>query len=174
MSPHGSLAAFLILFMALVACASTPDAQVLPAPPADPRLAQVGFLAGAWAAERDGMRFDEQWAPAAGGTMLGTSRVVKDDRTLFYEFMLLEHTAEGIFFRVRTASRPEVQVSFRLVPSERPGAIAFENPTHDFPTRITYWLDGANMLRARIEGTREGAPASEDFLFYRTSAATVR
>ena len=100
--------------------------------------------------------------------MLGTSRVVKGDRTVFHEFVLLEHTPEGTFFRVRTESSSET-VSFKRVPSTStsPGAVTFENP-HDFPTRITYWPDGSDTLRARIEGTRDGKTAAEDFVFYRS------
>lgn len=146
-------------------CASTTGARILA--PDDPRLKELAFLSGSWSSFQDGLSFDEHWAPPSGGTMLGVSRVVKGDRTVFHEFVLIEHTAEGIFFRVRTAASPET-VSFRRIADSRPGGGTFENPAHDFPTRISYWMEGETTLRARIEGTREGKPASEEFLFHRS------
>ena len=46
--------------------------------------------------------------------------------------------------------------------------IVFENPAHAFPRRILYWRDGAT-LHARIEGTRQGQPASHEWTW--TAAA---
>lgn len=40
--------------------------------------------------------------------------------------------------------------------------VVFENPTHVFPQRIIYWKDGQH-LRASIEGTANGKPASEEW-----------
>ena len=40
--------------------------------------------------------------------------------------------------------------------------VVFENPTHDFPQRIIYWKDGAD-LRARIEGTQNGKEGSQEW-----------
>ena len=34
--------------------------------------------------------------------------------------------------------------------------VVFENPTHDFPQRIIYWLDENKKLHARVEGTVKG------------------
>ena len=46
--------------------------------------------------------------------------------------------------------------------------VVFENPVHDFPQRIIYWKDGAD-LRARIEGTQKGKEGSME---WRWSSAT--
>ena len=40
--------------------------------------------------------------------------------------------------------------------------VVFENATHDFPQRVIYWRDGT-ALRARIEGTRNGRLAFEEW-----------
>ncbi len=34
--------------------------------------------------------------------------------------------------------------------------MVFANPEHDFPQRITYWLEGETGLRARVEAQRDG------------------
>ena len=42
----------------------------------------------------------------------------------------------------------------------------FEHPTRELPKRILYWRDGEALL-ARIEGTRNGRDASEEWRFER-------
>ena len=46
--------------------------------------------------------------------------------------------------------------------------IIFENPQHDFPTRVTYWRAGDDGLNARIEGKRNGQPAQENWKYKRS------
>lgn len=42
--------------------------------------------------------------------------------------------------------------------------MAFENPTHDFPQRISCWRE-REALSARVEGTIKGTPRSEQWRF---------
>jgi hypothetical protein len=44
----------------------------------------------------------------------------------------------------------------------------FENPQHDFPQRIIYKRDGADGLKARIEGESKGKPKAFDYPMQRT------
>ena len=34
--------------------------------------------------------------------------------------------------------------------------VVFENPTHDFPQRVMYWIEPDGVMIARIEGTAAG------------------
>jgi hypothetical protein len=45
--------------------------------------------------------------------------------------------------------------------------VVFENPQHDFPQRIIYWLEGDNALHAKIEGTYKGQAESEEWVWKR-------
>ena len=45
--------------------------------------------------------------------------------------------------------------------------VVFENPEHDFPQRILYWLDDDDMLHARIEGTEGGETHSMEWRYRR-------
>ena len=49
----------------------------------------------------------------------------------------------------------------------RRGKAVFENPAHDFPQRILYWLDGAGALHARIEGPQDGKAVGEEWVWTR-------
>jgi hypothetical protein len=48
--------------------------------------------------------------------------------------------------------------------------VVFENPDHDFPQRILYWLEDADVLRARIEGTEDGENRGVEWTFRRQAA----
>jgi hypothetical protein len=58
-----------------------------PSPPAT--LADVAWLAGHWVGDGLGGVSEETWSPARAGTMMGTYRLVKDGKPVFYEFLLL-------------------------------------------------------------------------------------
>lgn len=54
-----------------------------------------------------------------------------------------------------------METAFRLIKFSA-SEVVFENPTHDFPQRIIYRLDKANLF-ARIEGTNNGKFIGIDF-----------
>ena len=45
----------------------------------------------------------------------------------------------------------------------------FENPDHDFPQRVRYWLVADGRLRARVDGTVNGKSESEEYVWRRDS-----
>ncbi len=135
-------------------CRSVPQGREDPHPARrdlDPALAHLAWLAGSWAGEAEGARMEEHWALPAGGLMLGMHRDVSP-RGTFFEYLRIERRADGIHYVAQP--RGGAPTAFRLVES-RPRRAVFENPAHDHPRRILYWLDGAG-LHARVEG-REGA-----------------
>lgn len=65
-----------------------------------PAISELDFLVGRWEGEAFGGWAEENWAPARGGTMLGSFRLVKDDAPVFYELMVL----------VELEGRPQIRV----------------------------------------------------------------
>jgi hypothetical protein len=58
-----------------------------PSPPAT--LSSLAWLQGHWVGEGLGGVSEELWSPAAGGTMMGMYRLLKDGKPVFYEFLML-------------------------------------------------------------------------------------
>jgi hypothetical protein len=115
--------------------------------PAD--LAALDWLAGIWVAETGSRWTEERWAPPRGGVMLGTSLSGKGDAASGFEFMRIAADAEGrIAFWGAPQGKPAVP--FRLVSADEDEAV-FENPRHDFPTRIVYRRTGSGMT-ATVSG----------------------
>ena len=120
-------------------------------PPAQPPAAAASFewISGTWVA-RDGDKWtEERWAPPRGGVLMGTSLAGIGERAEAYEFMRIAPDKDGVvsFWGSPGGAPP---VGFKLVSSAANSAV-FENPAHDFPTRIAYRRDG-EVLTATISG----------------------
>jgi hypothetical protein len=113
------------------------------------RAEDLAWLAGSWVSEKDGRWTEERWGPPRGGVMLGATLIGRGDEATGYEFMRIAPDKDG---RLAFWGSPEgaPAVSFHLVASDAQ-AVTFENPAHDFPTRITYRRQG-EVLSATISG----------------------
>jgi hypothetical protein len=112
--------------------------------------ADLGWLAGAWLSrEADGSWTEERWAPPRGGVMLGTSLAGSGGKAGWYEFMRIAADGEGrLAFHASPGGAPPS--AFPLVSHSAREAV-FENPAHDYPTRIAYRRKG-DVLSATISG----------------------
>jgi len=120
-------------------------------------VGQADWLAGVWVAESGGRWTEERWASPRGGVMLGTSLTGKGAVATGYEFMRLALDADGkLTFWGSPEGKPAVP--FRLA-AAGPHLLTFENPVHDYPTRITYRRDGEELI-ATISGPNGANPLS--------------
>ena len=105
----------------------------------------------------------EQWMSPVGNAMIGMSRTVRNDKMVAFEFLRIVEDETGINYISRPSENKE-DTAFKLIKWST-NEVTFENPTHDFPTRIIYELKLSGELTARIEGLQNGQPASSDFIF---------
>ena len=95
--------------------------------------------------------------------MIGVSKTVVKDQTTEYEFLLLRAGADGVEYVAKPSGQAEAVFKATKV---APGEVVFENPTHDFPTRITYKQHDSGLV-ATIAGTMNGKPRAIDFKYQR-------
>lgn len=98
--------------------------------------------------------------------MVGVNRTIAGGKTVFYEYLRIEVQEDGIYYLASPKGRYP-PTPFKLTSSTANEAV-FENPEHDFPTRIIYRRRG-NKLYARIEGTQRGEQRSSDWMWQRAS-----
>ena len=140
----------------VIASTGTAGAQV----PTTRSLSDLAWLAGSWVGESAGVRMEEHWTAPAGNSMIGMHRDVGKGRTMAFEFLRIEQQGDQIVYLSMPNGRsPATPFSLKELSSTR---VVFENPKHDFPQRIIYWKDGAD-LRARIEGTENGKTGGEEW-----------
>jgi hypothetical protein len=126
------------------------------------RIGDLRWLAGCWEQRDEAKgRFGwEQWMRPAGQTMIGMSRSVNNGKTVGFEFMRIVDDGSDIHYISKPSQNTE-ETAFKLVRFAAAEAV-FENPAHDFPQRIIYRLDKADLF-ARIEGLNNGKPMGIDF-----------
>jgi hypothetical protein len=131
----------------------------------------LAWMAGCWAPEKGDAGSVEHWLPAAGGTMLGVSRTVKNGQTVEFEFMQLRVNAEGklVFIALPSGQKEATFVAS----SVGKDSVTFENPQHDFPQKVSYRLESGDRLIGRIEGNRGGTLRGVDFPMRRVSCEVV-
>lgn len=136
------------------------------APPTHAGLAQVAFLAGSWVRESGDSREEEHWTAPNGGLMVGMARTVKAGKATFFESLRIEVGKDGVIYTATPAG--QAATAFLLNPAKSSEhKVVFENPAHDFPARVIYWLADDGKLHARIEGEKDGKMRGRDFVWER-------
>ena len=128
-----------------------------------PTVSDLSWMGGCWVLTSPGRTVTEFWLPPAGGTMIGVSRTVAKEKTVEYEFLLLRAGADALEYVAKPARQAETVFKATKVSG---GEAVFENPAHDFPTRIRYRLADGGLV-ATIDGTMNGKPRAIDFKFQR-------
>lgn len=155
-----ALAAFIVMNAAAPAAAQGQQ-------PEQP-LAALGFMAGCWRGDAGVDRsIEEQWTAANSNVMLAMTRYLDDNdgRTRGWEFSRIVVDSAGIV--LIPAPMGTAQGRFRMT-SSQPGVATFEDPSHDYPRRITYRRQDARTLVARLDG---GEGSQRDMVFRMESVA---
>lgn len=125
---------------------------MLTSPPQAPTVKDVAWISGCWALTQNGRHVVEQWTAAEGGTIVGLSRTVANDKTKEWEFLIVREGAKGLEYVAKPSGQAEATFTSTHVSANE---VVFENPAHDFPTRIIYKRDG-DALAASVEGPSNG------------------
>ena len=134
---------------------------VLAAAPPAAGIDDLAWLGGFWVAEQGESWTEELWTEPRGDMLLGTNRSGKGTRGSGFEFMRIAADEKGaIAFWGSPGGAPAV--AFPLVKAG-PGEVLFENPAHDFPTRIGYRREGERLV-ATVSGPGGENPASWSFV----------
>jgi hypothetical protein len=135
-------------------------------------VGRLAWLAGCWSAEGAEPGSGEQWMPLAGGSLLGMSRTVRQQKTVAFEFMRIAQAPDGqVTFFAQPSGKPPVGFPARSLDDTE---VVFENLDHDFPQRVIYRFVAPAQLRARIEGLRGGALKRIEFPMARVNCDAPR
>lgn len=123
-------------------------------------LGKVDWLNGNWTRTnaKPGRSGYEVWKKGGPTTMIGRGVMMKGSDTTFVEKIRIE-VKDGKLFYVADVPENKGEVWFEFTELKDKSFVC-ENPKHDFPKKIAYTLDGAN-LKATISGDGH----SIDYLF---------
>lgn len=147
---------------------ATDTLTVQAAPPAR-TMANLKWLAGKWQQTiKEGTLF-ENWTVASADSMAGVSGLINGKDTLVTERIALTlRDGEIIYSPTVSGQNNNQPVPFKLTRSTADSFI-FENPTHDFPSVISYVRINTDSMIATISGNPGGKPMSESFYMGRVS-----
>lgn len=122
------------------------------------------WFIGTWQNQTPDGLFTEQWNQINDSVYSAISTVVVNQKdTVFFESILLEQKNNELFYTVSVKDQnKELPVSFKLVTATDKQLI-FENPKHDFPTKITYLKISEDSIVASISGLIDGKEKIEQF-----------
>jgi hypothetical protein len=146
---------YILLVIGVLALAGPVQSQTQP----KASLADMFWLSGCWEGRQGSAKIEEIWSKPGGMSMIGLGRTVRNNRTVSFEFMQFREENGSLVFLPQPQGGP--QVRFPLKEFSR-AKLMFENPTHDFPQRVTYERKG-NLLLASIEGTEKGKFSRHEF-----------
>jgi hypothetical protein len=135
------------------------SASILPPPikanhPGKPaqafKIEDLAWMSGDWETASGRVQIDEHWTKVGGGSLIGMSRTVARDKTVFFEYLRIETRGTEIYYVAHPRAK-NPGTDFKLVRLSGQEAV-FENMAHDFPKRILYRRNGDGTLTARIEG----------------------
>lgn len=127
-------------------------------------IAKAGWFLGEWGNSSKEGELTERWKKENDSVYHGESYfVVGGKDTVFAEHVKLEDANGKLAYIVTVPGQNNGQpVRFEMT-SANESQIIFENPQHDFPSKIIYNKVGSDSLVAEISGTEKGKPKSEKF-----------
>lgn len=130
--------------------------------PAEARIDDLAWLAGAWVGDTGKSSVEERWSPPGGGAMLGTSRTISHARGSMraFEYLRVVERDGGLVYVAQPNGGTATE--FVLTQLHRQRAV-FENPRHDSPQRIVYELADDGVLSASIGFMHGGRPTVFEF-----------
>lgn len=120
----------------------------------------LSWLAGHWCSRTAEATSEELWLPESGGLMLGLNRTTAAGEVSF-EFLRIEISGDHIEF----VGQPNGAAPTRFaLAGHGPASASFENPSHDYPKRIRYRIEGGELVAAI-----DGGPSDDNPLSFRWS-----
>jgi hypothetical protein len=131
---------------------------------ANQMLADMAWMSGSWSGPGLGGQAEEHWTGIAGGSMIGTFRLVgSNDKLIFCELIMIEREGPRVVGRFRhfgpkhtpwePLDAPLVLDLVRVTPTEA----VFEAPAGASPKRLTYGKESGGKLSIRLQSERDGA-----------------
>lgn len=149
----------LLIITSLTSPVSAPESPV--ADDAAASLATMTWLNGAWEGAMWGGTFKTWYSAPAGGKILSHSELHTGGKVVFHEFELFEVDDGKVVMRPYPKGRPAVPLTATSIDAKAKKAV-FENPTKDYPTRITYHREG-NALTITLDDPHGEGKKSDVF-----------
>lgn len=116
------------------------------------------WLEGKWKMTKGLKTYTESWQKAGANRWKAQSIMRKGKKVLWSEKgRIAQKNKEWYYFSEVSDQAKQGEIAFKLT-SANHDTWVFENPTHDFPNRISYQKIGNDSLFALVTGVQQGKP----------------
>lgn len=127
------------------------------------QLEKAKWLVGNWENLSKKSNLREIWTRKNDSTLTAKSFVTVGKDTVFYEEVAIIEQNDSLFYNVTIKGQNNNKpVPFYMTKADEKEMV-FENPKHDFPTKITYTKITNDSLVATVSGLQNGKENSESF-----------
>ncbi|MBK9170879.1 MAG: hypothetical protein IPM24_25955 [Bryobacterales bacterium] len=140
---------------------------------AEPVVADLGWLAGHWRAERGGAVIEEVWTAPEQGNMTGMFRMLQEGRVVFFELFSAEDSIGGAVvylrhFRAGLLALEDREKPMRWAVEEVSAGLLVLRRFDDrlAPAKLTYRLEGDELV-ATLERPQGGEEAVSEYRYRR-------
>jgi hypothetical protein len=127
-------------------------ALISPAPPLS--ITELSWLEGTWEGEIGDRHFEARYTSPEGGQLLSASKYTKNGKPAGFEFERFEEQGDTLVLTPFPEGKSSVTFKLTQLDSTSRRAV-FENPAHDFPTRISYQRIADDKLQILVSGPSE-------------------
>jgi hypothetical protein len=151
---------YIALLCTLVACSTTKDISKTD-------MSTYKWLIGDWQKTSSEGIFRESWDQINDSTYEGLGTFQVGAEIVFSEDILFQKRKGKLEYVVTAGTQNGGdQVTFTCTKAKK-NYLVFENPEHDYPSKITYLSMGRDSMVAQIFGEKNGRAATEIFPFDR-------
>ena len=146
----------LLLLLTLVSCDKTKKTETQ-------KIHQLDWLVGTWENNSDKGNLSENWEQINDSTYNGKTYFIRGNDTLHSETFVVNQVNDSIFYiptiKGENDNKP---VTFKLTQSTEK-QFTFENPKHDYPTKIVYNKITTDSIVVEISGVVDGVFSAEKY-----------
>jgi hypothetical protein len=126
-------------------------------------LEKANWLVGEWGnVEKEGV-LTENWIKQNDSIYTGQSYFISNKDTLHLENIVMKQKGDSLFYIPTIKNQNDGKpVSFKMTNISE-NQLVFENKSHDFPQKITYFKVNNNQLIAEISGVIDGKEKKENY-----------
>lgn len=147
----------LMLLLAVVSCKKAETVE-------KDKIKTADWLLGAWENKSPNGVLTESWQKVNDSTFSATSYFIKEDDTLHSEKITLSQKGEMLLYSATVNGQNNDKAIDFGSTTETENKLVFENPSHDYPQKITYTKGANNTLTAEITGDLRGKKTTERFI----------
>lgn len=125
-------------------------------------LDQAKWLIGTWQDVSKEGTLTETWKPETDSSFTGKTIFLAGKDTAFTENIKLVSRKESLVYITAVSDQNDGKAIEFALTSANEKQLVFENPKHDYPTKITYNNYGDSIV-ATISGKKLGVDMKEDF-----------